>query len=1063
MKYQHEFLVRFTNIAYIIGCLASFTHRYRVIFRNKSAGKDFQTWCRDNRFRLCCYWDRQFAFMGGYCVIFQPIILSLCVFYNLFVCFLVFSQVIMEIACCMVVSFAMDNGLDCIDECSYFIDLFTVEHFGADRDLRSLFDIKRLTSFKPSPHHTHGISAAERTGASRTIREAIMNAGYKPYAVSAASMDQEMGLDGNRSYYWAKDFKPKYQADEITSDHAIMMIDVDYYCDLYYYMCQFRPILMYTLQPNFVSYRSKDYAYYIQNNKIHYDVSGGGKYSHEVWDYDSDTISIVDSFGFNCVYHVVSKTIENPDCPGSGRRLVSLVPLRRVAPFCYKPPGQTLKRKTYTYNGVNIIHDLVAGTVSMCENGTYESVQLSTLEYTALRSIAIRKEKELFKGDVQSILRRRYEVGTAPPYKEFELQTPIIAHLLSKVLDLPINAIATSGIPVKREATAYTALGPDTLNENRFPGQLITSQLASASAILPAKNNNNSCASVVGRLTNVRNTVVPSRIYGSYADEFSKLVVPDALMRKGMPVDLDIVKEHQKRPLQKARIQATEHVQSTDPDNRLTTFIKNEPYASANHPRNITTMAPEFTLALSAWTYAFKEDCLKHLKSYGPGKTPLQSAKLLRDICQNGAVLTDYTRFDGTISEWLQRYVVKRIYQRWSSDPALTNSLFDKIFKQSGVTREGKRFSAFYGTRSGSPTTTDGNTLINMYMCYCALRKLGYNPTQAFSLLGIYAGDDGVSRRIPGFDEQLKIVVVDLGLSVKLEVTDPGASINYLGRIFPDILASLSSHQDMTRTLPKLHISTNQMVTRDQAAYNKAAGYYVTDKLTPILGSWAIRVMAITNCGNVYNETREEEYKRINEAWPQEVRDRQLLAQSVAEQLGLTTPDVLAFDKEIMDVDSLFEFPVIWDNDIEDKINAQIGDDVVIVSNRDSVLNETELRPNNNAIPTTNTNTRRRDRRERNPHNQRPSTSASDNWRSDTAGTNEAGVSRSVSENAPGSRNDRSATSPLPRRPRNRRAAILQHSDDTPKPTNAAGLRPTKGRSRPHVPTSRVRSSPVQK
>ncbi|UTQ50831.1 MAG: nodavirus polyprotein (domains: methyltransferase, RdRP) [Koper noda-like virus 3] len=832
---------------------------------------------------------------------------------------------------------------DLIDECSYFIDIFTIEHYGADRDLRALLDIKEVDTFKPSKYHTHGVCAAERTGAADTIMTCIRNAGLEPYDVSISSTNQAQNVEGCRSFYWAKDFKPNYQKDKIRKNHAFMMVDVDYYCDIAAYMKHFKPIIMYTLQPLTLSFRSQEYAYYIKDNKVHYDVSGGGRYDHEVWNYDSDTLRVTDKNGNNCVFHVVSKSLQGDQAEGSGRRMVSLVPLRKVASFCYTPPGPKPARKRYTYGEVNVIHDLVAGKVSLAENGSYESVHLTTLEYTALRTIADKKQKELVKSEVQSLLRRRYQGQNYPPYKEFELETPIMANLISRLMSLPVNAIATTGIDIRRRAAPFTVLGPDTEPINKFPGQIICSQLASQSAVLPAKNNNNSVASIAGRLTKVRNNKIPSRNYGAWAHQFVQRIVTPDKQHLGNPVDFSVVEEHQKRPLQKMRIENTRLTQGTDADNGLTCFIKNEAYATANDPRNITTMKPEFTMALSRFTYAFKEDCLKRLKSYGPGKTPLETTKILQELCRSGCVLTDYTRFDGSISQWIQENVVKRAYKLWSADPALINSLLDKIFKRTGTTTEGVKFNAYYGTRSGSPTTTDGNTMINMYITYCALRKLGYNDESAFALLGIYAGDDGVTPFINNIDVAFQEVANDLGLTVKLQVRMQGEPISYLGRIFPDINKTTTSYQDMTRTLPKLHISTNQQVSREQAAYNKACGYFVTDRLTPILGVWAQRVMEITDCGKVLNETREEQYKRENEAWPQSPNDQVLLIQAVADELGVSTEHVQMMHAKVFQTKNLDEFPVVWDNPTPDKVDALVGDSIEIVGTGQSVNTEAEL------------------------------------------------------------------------------------------------------------------------
>jgi len=254
----------------------------------------------------------------------------------------------------------------------------------------------------------------------------------------------------------------------------------------------------------------------------------------------------------------------------------------------------------------------------------------------------------------------------------------------------------------------------------------------------------------------------------------------------------------------------------------LKSFVKNEAYSVPNDPRVITTNSTALTLRMSAFTYAMKEDILKKLPFYGPCKTPLEVHERIRLIGQEGLLESDYNRFDGSISKYLQD-LVNAIYLRWLNDgPDAVEwvVLFQQVFVQKATTKHGVKYKPGFGTRSGSPITTDGNTLINAFISYSALREMGKTKDEAWSLLGLYTGDDGLNRNIPGLEAAMKMAVAALGLSIDIVSSVPDSSIKFAGRCFPRPLTSLSSHQDVKRTLVKLHISGNKGVSRELAAYN---------------------------------------------------------------------------------------------------------------------------------------------------------------------------------------------------------------------------------------------------
>lgn len=341
-------------------------------------------------------------------------------------------------------------------------------------------------------------------------------------------------------------------------------------------------------------------------------------------------------------------------------------------------------------------------------------------------------------------------------------------------------------------------------------------------------------------------------------------------------------------------------------------------------------MAAENTVMLSRFTLAFKEDCLKGLHWFGPGLSPSKAINALGRLSAQAEefLVVDYSRLDGSISEWLQREIVIATYMRWCAEPdkAELSKLLKDVFKQSAVTAHGIPYKPGYGTRSGSAITTDGNTMICAFVVYCAFRKMGLEPELAYAKVGLVYGDDGAFPAYDGLGEQLRIVAAELGLNIKLDVLEKGQPIQYLGRYFVDPLTIKDSFQDPIRTISKLHLTANMQVTAEQALANKALGYLATDAKTPIIGTWARKVLELTGITKAKGLTAEEQHKMSN-AWPQ--MDSNIILESMAAVLEMSSAELRYLDRLVGEVTALDQFPVVLATVRENKIPAAVGGDIV--------------------------------------------------------------------------------------------------------------------------------------
>lgn len=763
------------------------------------------------------------------------------------------------------------------------------------------------------------MSALQRTAASNSLADAIRRAGFEPYVVSMGRPDQMRGMRGSRLYYNDKDLKLEYQDDVVQHNDVIMMVDVDYHAPMPGYLRYFRPIIMYTLQPKHAAYRCDEFSYYIEDDVVNYHVAGGATYRHKIWDYDHDVICS-EYKGYVNFFEVDQRSVNTND-DDSGHRIITLIPIARLPrSLVDRLEVHYLQRKVYSQNGVSMVYDGVSGELSISLSGTRSAVRLGLDVFSALQErLAAKTTAAYTVGDVEVFI-----VDKAGPDKKVASATIYGAlQRLGLRYDIPINSMATAAT-----ITTYRPIGSLSLGDEVAPVQQISNPLVSEPALFPARCHDSAEASVKGRVLAVKNEKVPAYKYNLYAEEFVKRLVPPDLVGLGQPWDLDSTIAKQTRPLQKGRIERSKHNFGLGAPNRLETFVKAEAYAAVTDPRNITTCRPEFTVEMSRYVYAFKQDILLNLGWYGPGKTPAEAIQRFREFGQSGFLISDYSRFDGTVSKWLQEHVVRAAYSRWVTGEERDNffDYFQKVFLPVARSDQGFTYQAGYGTRSGSPITTDGNTMINAFVHYASLRVAGRTTDEAWDQLGLFAGDDGLAPYEELYYQALPLVVCDLGLTVKLAKAEYNEKINYLGRVFPHPMTHDDSHQEAMRTITKLHLSANKTVEAAQAAVNKATGYLVTDSLTPIVGDWARKVLEVYPELKPKSLAADELFKIETGAWPQ--HDKELIAQSFAEDLNISMGELESMVNTIMVAVGL-EFPPLINNKREVKIEAVVGDVVV--------------------------------------------------------------------------------------------------------------------------------------
>jgi len=816
------------------------------------------------------------------------------------------------------------------------------KHIERVPDLRRLFDhqLDHIDVIHQSRNHTHQRAAALRTSVNSALCNLAQRAGFQPYVVSLSSSDHLVGVAGSRSFYNSKDLGVPHREDVVHENTCFVFTDVDYYVDINKFLKNFKPMLLYTFVPNEVSGNDayRGHQYQIINNIVYYTVSGGGNYSHKLWDYKGDTISIIDDNFALLTFDITQKVINSDNC----RRVISILPRTKTPWPYYNHIKYTngINYKEITFGPINLLYNPILDEVSIGMNMSAHSELVSAKLLCAIKHrISSKTTKSPVAGDIEVFLldeasKLRDEIEKAakagkpkPKLPRYLRNTKTTATLLSETLPwlyyLPPNVVHTTGLD-----STYVAIGPVTIYEAKTPHAEFATPLVTCPALVPAKNENNEVAAIEGRVIKVANDVEPPVEYKKFANEFIDLCVPKPKIVSGLSYDEVLIM--QDKVAQRARAELVLDTLGPDPENSLKSFIKGEGYDAMSDPRVITTMKPALTIGMTRFTAQFKELILKKHKWYGPGKTPSEALERIREIGGNGLIDTDYSRFDGTVSKFLQTRVVLPCYMRGLTTAASREflAMFNKVFKPKGKTQNGVQYDAGWGTRSGSPLTTCGNTIINAFVTYCALRKIGHDSKVAWANLGIYAGDDGLSPNVLGLADSIANVSESLGLKVKMETHGVNEEVPFLGRIIIHPLTHKDSYQDIKRTLPKLHITFNKDVTLAQAGYNKAIGYLNTDYMTPLISDWAHKVASASGLNSVKNARADEMWK-LNQSWPQENPD--LIRASALKRLNITDGEYEVMRKDIASVVDSFplQMPVLIMNDYGHKLDGRYGDQVI--------------------------------------------------------------------------------------------------------------------------------------
>nr|WPV63042.1 MAG: RNA-dependent RNA polymerase [Wufeng bat nodavirus 1] len=746
-------------------------------------------------------------------------------------------------------------------------------------------DVVRALSLKVPTHreitHPHPESAAIRQAALTAVRKLCDRLSWKLHILSPGSKEENIADAITRDPYWFRDLLVPQRHDPLTDDTLLYLQDVDYYVDINDVLSTGLPVAIYTIIPSQAAVLEKEYAYRFENSNFHFTCQGGASFSHELWDYDFDTITVERKHGW------LEHLVKHWSFPGPkmmtfyekyeismphDRYLIFFIPRysisSRVAWASLKQPANIIKRRQVNKGPVTIWPSRVKpGYLSLALQGEFNYETLN-VKRELMETIRIRIE---LQGD-------SFKSSTMSEVARFLVNNKIVDESKSQIAATIMLALYSG---------AKISTGPDWYSTGndldiKTGGQLLHPPLLNHPALLPNRSKKVEQITINERVVGPQNRKVPNQFLG-YAKEFVEMTITNP--KTGLPKDLIEVLEAQTKPRQKLRhqqkapwTQKPEYMEALPTGVVphpvvITAFQKVEPYKDAKPARNISTTPINHQYYLSSFTLSMKE-ALKEHSWFGPSHTPQEvqeKIENLRTIApKQKLVCRDFSSFDATVSRWLYVHVVRAMCQRWVASSHEQDFLeaIDAEQNALGYTQHGLCYPLASTRATGSPTTSDHNTIINAFASYASLREMGYQPMTAFYKLGIYYGDDSVDTFPLRYLQIHDQTISALGLKAKTEISHTRDPTPFLGRYFVEG----GSFCDPDRTLGKLHLSSSPYKTIE-AALNKAVGYISTDRLTPIIGSWARMIIRLAReQGVVFNEDHllSNEYWRYKQCWPQE-------------------------------------------------------------------------------------------------------------------------------------------------------------------------------------------------
>lgn len=707
-------------------------------------------------------------------------------------------------------------------------------------ELRREFTTMPMASGITVHGHSHAEAARMRTEVSTWCDALATILGFKAFYHQMAVSDQRDDRQGDRYYHWPSDLRMRPRYTEANERNMRVLIDVDYYVDMRSLLLDPMSTILYTMAPIHACHTGEGGHMWTwtQDNELQTFVSGGARYTHSLWDYGTDMLTLRDSF-FSLTHRVVVYNVERRQC-GDHHAMVLLVPsvsAKGIIPWLL---SLFLVASTFGY-----LKPVFRGFVRLLVHKS-DGAQMSTGVVGGFSSITIPIVQ-----DESIMLLARHK----PKINEFDLRTRISDHSLhpqiAPLLAYTLEVGGANYAHVYNVENSVIAIHTGSYDWQARPFMTPFMPGFLDNSYIHVRGYDTDRACIQGRLEkfkanrNVKMTVKLMK----YFQEFVKF-----LPKHLIPFPVEDIEAVQNRPSQRANIAVALCQGLYNVVTRLKAFCKAESFTGPKPPRNITTINPQDKLSYSQCCHAMA-DAMKKFSGgfpwYSPGMTPRNIAFRVADICVssfNHVVMSDYHRWDGNLSQVLRVFERMVIGHMFGCHAHQVLALHGRQYGQQGVTSNGFLYDGDSSRCSGSPETAVLNTIDNAVIAYIALRMTYPDLDKALVMqrLGLYCGDDGITPDVN--PNRFKAAAKWVGQQLEAEPIPRGQSgVKFLARYYsPEVWYGCpDSMCDVPRQLAKFHLSHHlpSNVTPLMKLVEKCRSYYLMDHYTPIIGQIATGVL----------------------------------------------------------------------------------------------------------------------------------------------------------------------------------------------------------------------------
>jgi hypothetical protein len=715
-------------------------------------------------------------------------------------------------------------------------------------------------------NNPHKHAAAVRSSAVTFIRMLNLRLGTTENCVSMSANDQRSGAKGSRFYFWAKDVDKSVTND---TEGARSYVDVDYHCDDLEYDLAGRSshTTLFTIIPTKAASSGETSHTFNTNNEIDVVTSGGGRYTHPIWDWTPDMITCVRSYlglpYVTTIYKVEKKTIDHL------KALVVLSPIgtwRGIsAILAAKLQGSRLKRLQPVTNGFTHIKCSTPEGIkhSVAECGSFTSADVTSEEFDAIKQSVVQGKQLPTTGSVATWCeQRRVDAVLLAGY--FRSCTGEKAPFVTEAKD----SVQSVSANVDKHG--------DT--QERVSVQAFMQPIVAGNCHAHTDHQDNADWAIEARITKIaaKTTQRLNPFTAQCIKEFVELTFPQPVTKS----DLDEVYDKQSRPTQRSIIAEAVNTGQTEKTS-LKAFLKKEAYAGAKDPRIITTYNPNSKVEYSTYMYGVSTQMKKHAW-YG-FKTPEEIAARVAQICVNSEYVIegDFSRMDGRIDHNIRNTFEKAILNKCYPDDDEVQKLHDKQYGQT-VHLGPSIYNQGYARGSGSPETSCFNTCLTGFTAYYTERLMHVEPEEAFANIGIVAGDDslqgGNNHQNPDdHAKKYERAASRVGQKLTSDLKKIGQPVTFLSRVWGHAWhGDMNSMTCPLRLLSKVHTTVNIGDVRpEDKCHQKGESMLAGDANTPIIGPLAKKMTSVGTILKSEHAYRVNNYwARFNDcSWPNEYCD----------------------------------------------------------------------------------------------------------------------------------------------------------------------------------------------